>query len=138
MAERKTTGAGGASAGRSMNGRVGPVRVHWPTTIGYYGGVGLAVAVGMIEWPVAVFIGAVPVIKMLKDDTTPVPFRYFVDMFQGAAKPVGGDGDSMMELDRTTRSVARTTQRKTPGVPNPRPARKRATPRRPAGDRRST
>jgi len=121
-----------------MNGRVGPVTVHWPTTIGYYGGVGLALAAGMIEWPIAVFIGAVPVIKMLKDDTTPVPFRFFVDMFQGAAKPVGGDGDSMMELDGTTRSVARSAQRKTPGIPNPRPARKAAPARRRATRAKST
>lgn len=138
MAEANRTGAGGSSAERSMNGHVGPVRVHWPTTFGYYGGVGLAVAMGMIEWPVAIFIGAVPVIKMLKDDTTPVPFRYFVDMFQGAAKPVGGDADSMMELDRTTRSVARSAQRRTPGIPNPKPARSAPRGRRAAPRKKST
>jgi len=127
---RDRSGPGGSNSERALNGRVGPVRVHWPSTIGYYGGVGLALAAGMIEWPVAVFIGAVPVVKMLKDETTPTPFRYFVDMFQGAAKPVGGDGDSMMELDRSVRSVARTAQRKTPGVPNPRPRRTAPRPRR--------
>ncbi|GAC1332292.1 MAG: hypothetical protein NVSMB17_11260 [Candidatus Dormibacteria bacterium] len=127
MATTDHTGAGGSTGERALNGKVGPVRVHWPTTVGYYGGVGLAVAVGMIEWPVAIFIGAVPVVKMLKDRSTPTPLRYFVDMFQGAAKPVGGDGDSMMELESSSRTVARRTtravQRKAPGVRNPRPLR---------------
>lgn len=128
--DKEVRGPGGSTGDRALNGRVGPVRVHWPSTIGYYGGVGLALAAGMIEWPVAVFIGAVPVVKMLKDETTPTPFRFFVDMFQGAAKPVGGDGDSMMELDHSVRSVARKAQRKTPAIPNPRPRRAAPRPRR--------
>ena len=128
--DKDVRGPGRSTGERALSGRVGPVRVHWPSTIGYYGGVGLALAAGMIEWPVAVFIGAVPVVKMLKDETTPTPFRYFVDMFQGAAKPVGGDGDSMMELDRSVRSVARKAQRKTPGIPNPKPRRAAPRPRR--------
>jgi hypothetical protein len=94
-----------------MDGRVGPVKVHWPMTMGYYGGVGLAVAAGIIEWPVALFIGAVPVVKLFKDRAASTPVRYFVDLFQGAAKPVGGDADSMMELARRE-PPPRSTQRR--------------------------
>jgi hypothetical protein len=116
-------------AGRALNGKLGPVRVHWPTTVGYYGAVGAAVAVGIIEWPVGIFIAAVPVVKLLNDRTAPKQLRYFVDMFQGAAKPVGGDGDSMMELSGTVRGNARRAQRKSPVLPDPAPRARAGRPR---------
>ena len=45
--------------------RVGPLELDWPRSIGYFGGVGLAVAAGLIEPPLGVFIAAVPFLKML-------------------------------------------------------------------------
>ena len=37
-----------------------------PRTAGYYGGIAAAVALGVIDWPVALFIGAIPVVELLK------------------------------------------------------------------------
>jgi hypothetical protein len=55
-----------------INVQVGPLRVDVPRTAGYYGGVAAALALGLIDWPVAVFIGAVPAIKLLQRGDLPV------------------------------------------------------------------
>jgi len=50
---------------RTIHFDVGPVEIDIPRTLGYYGGISAAVAFGVLEPPVAVFIAALPVIKML-------------------------------------------------------------------------
>jgi hypothetical protein len=79
--------------------------VDIPRTAGYYGGVAAAVALGLIDWPVAVFIGAIPAIKLLQRGDLPKQVRFAVQLFEGAAKPVGGDGEGTVELVRTPRRL---------------------------------
>jgi hypothetical protein len=71
---------------------IGPVEIDIPRTLGYYGGISVAVAFGVLEPPIAVFIAALPVIKMLGTRVAPAPLRFFAQILQGAGKPVGGDG----------------------------------------------
>jgi hypothetical protein len=42
---------------------VGTVEVDVPRSVGYYGGLAVAVGIGLIEPPLALFIAAVPVFK---------------------------------------------------------------------------
>src|SRR5947208_470341 len=50
---------------QGMVSRFGPIQIDWPRTIGYYGGIGLATAFELIEPPLALFIAAIPLLKML-------------------------------------------------------------------------
>ena len=47
---------------RALHFDVGPVEIDIPRTLGYYGGISAAVAFGVLEPPIAVFIAALPVI----------------------------------------------------------------------------
>jgi len=78
--------------------RIGPVEVDWPRTAGYYGGVGLAVGLGLIEAPLGLFIAAVPLVKMLSRPGVTRSLRFVGQLVEGAAKPVGGDGDGYVRL----------------------------------------
>ena len=44
---------------------VGTVEVDVPRSVGYYGGLAVAVGIGLIEPPLALFIAAVPVFKVM-------------------------------------------------------------------------
>ncbi|MBJ7604577.1 MAG: hypothetical protein JF888_15585, partial [Candidatus Dormibacteraeota bacterium] len=90
--------------------RVGPMSMDVPRTAGYYGGVGLALAFGLIEWPVAVFIGAIPAVQMLRRQDLGRPVNFVVQLFEGAAKPVGGDAEGTVELTTTPRPLRRAAQ----------------------------
>lgn len=81
-----------------LSSRIGPVEVDWPRSVGYFGGIAVAVAVGILEPPVGVFIAAIPFIKMLNHPKAPVPARAVAQVLGGAAKPVGGDGQATIEL----------------------------------------
>ncbi len=87
-----------AEQDRGLTSRIGPVEVDWPRSIGYYGGIGLAVAAGMLEPPLAIFIAAVPVLKMLNRPNASRPMRFVGQVIEGAAKPVGGDTQATIEL----------------------------------------
>lgn len=78
--------------------RVGPVEVDWPRTAGYYGGVAAAVGLGLIEAPLGVFIAAVPLMKMLSRPGVTRSLRFVGQLVDGAARPVGGDGDGYVRL----------------------------------------
>jgi hypothetical protein len=90
-----------ADAERKLTSRVGPIEVDWPRSLGYYGGIGAAIAIGMIEWPVAVFIGAIPFVNLFQKGSLPLPFRFAAQVFDGAAKPVGGDSEGTIRAVRT-------------------------------------
>ncbi|GAC1639383.1 MAG: hypothetical protein NVS4B2_28800 [Chloroflexota bacterium] len=92
-----------APENRDLVSRVGPIEVDWPRTTGYYAGIGLAVALGMIEAPLAVFIGAVPFLKMLNRPNSSLPARLISQTLDGASKPVGGDGESTIRVVRDAR-----------------------------------
>ncbi|MBV9175347.1 MAG: hypothetical protein JOZ81_35270 [Chloroflexi bacterium] len=87
---------------RGLVARIGPVEIDWPKSIGYFGGVGLAVAFEIIEPPLAVFIAAIPFLKLLKQPHQPWPLRIAADVVEGAAKPVGGDAESTVRVSQDT------------------------------------
>lgn len=86
-----------------MTSRLGPVEIDWPRTIGYYGGIGLAVAFELIEPPLALFIAAIPVLKMLNRPGASRPTRFVGQLLDGAAKPVGGSSEATLQLVDTPR-----------------------------------
>lgn len=87
-----------AEAAPDLVGRVGPVEVDWPRSLGYFGGIGLAVAVGLVEPPLGLFIAAVPFLKMLDLPGLPSMPRFVAQIFEGVAKPVGGDSEGTVRL----------------------------------------
>jgi hypothetical protein len=74
-------------------GRVGPVEVDWPRSLGFFGGIALAVGAGLIEPPLGLFIAAVPFVKMLDLPRLPNQLRFVGQVLEGVAKPVGGDSE---------------------------------------------
>jgi hypothetical protein len=82
----------------TCNIRLGPVLIDVPRSIGYFGGVSAAVALGLVDPPLAAFIAAVPFLAMLTHRSLPVPVRFIGETLEGAAKPVGGDEDGYVTL----------------------------------------
>lgn len=78
--------------------QVGPIQLDWPRSLGYFGGIGLAVAAGLIDPPLGVFIAAVPFLKMLDLPELPKVPRFVAQVFEGIAKPVGGDSQGTIRL----------------------------------------
>jgi hypothetical protein len=83
---------------RGLTSWVGPLHVDWPRSLGYFGGTAVAVAFGLIEPPLGIFIAAVPFLKMLNRPEAPLPLRFVGQMLDGASKPVGGDTAATVEL----------------------------------------
>jgi hypothetical protein len=86
-----------------MVGRVGPLEIDWPRSLGFFSGIGVAVAIGMIDPPVGLFIAAVPFLKMLKADGLPAPSQFMGQILEGVAKPVGGDSQGTIRLASPTK-----------------------------------
>jgi hypothetical protein len=72
---------------------IGPIEIDWPRSIGFFGALGAATVVGLIEPPLGLFIAAVPFIKMLNRPQLPTPSRFVSQILDGMAKPVGGDAE---------------------------------------------
>jgi hypothetical protein len=89
--------------------RLGPVLIDVPRSLGYFGGVGGALALGMVDPPLAAFVAAVPFLVMLRHRSLPAPVRFVGEALEGAAKPVGGDDDGYVKLhdERRERERAR-------------------------------
>lgn len=83
---------------RQLIGRIGPIEMDWPRSIGYFGGIGVAVAAGVIDPPLGLFIAAVPFLKMLDLPRLPTLPRFVGQVFEGVAKPVGGDSEGTIRL----------------------------------------
>jgi hypothetical protein len=77
---------------------VGPVTVDVPRSVGYFGGLAVAVGVGLIEPPLAMFIAAVPMFKALTNTALPLVVRTVGEVLEGAAKPVGSDAEGVLKL----------------------------------------
>jgi len=104
---------------RAIHLDIGPVEIDIPRTLGYYGGISAAVAFGVLEPPIAVFIAALPVIKMLGTRVAPTPLRFFAQILQGAGKPVGSDGQGTIRLndpDRARRDIDHITSSSAPST----------------------
>lgn len=108
-----------ANATNGLTARVGAVEVDIPRSLGYYGGIALATATGMVEAPLAVFIAAVPFFKMLNGRGASRAASFVGQLYEGMAKPVGGDGEGTLALRDSVPNARRRLQRATPGVPNP-------------------
>jgi hypothetical protein len=107
-----TQSPGAAPEDRGLVSRIGPREVDWPKTVGYYGGIGLAVAFELIEPPLALFIGAVPLLKLLKQPRDPLLVRVVADVAEGAAKPVGGDAESVVRVAQDQRTAKQALARR--------------------------
>ena len=83
---------------RGMTSQIGPVEIDWPRTIGYYGGIIAATAFELIEPPLAIFIAAIPLLKMLNHPGASAPTRFVGQLLDGAAKPVGGSSEATIQL----------------------------------------
>jgi hypothetical protein len=92
---------------QGMTSRFGPVEIDWPRTIGYYGGISLALAFELIEPPLAIFIGAIPLLKMLNRPGAAKPTQFIGQMLEGAARPVGGSSEATIQLHEKKGSPAR-------------------------------
>ncbi len=88
----------GRDAEPQLVSRVGPLELDWPRSIGYFGGIGLAVAAGIIDPPLGLFIAAVPFLKMLDLPRLPNLPRFVGQVFEGVAKPVGGDSQGTIRV----------------------------------------
>jgi hypothetical protein len=87
------------AAEKMFQARIGGIVIDVPRSVGYYGGIALAVGLEMIEPPLALFIAAVPALKTLTHQALPVAVRAVGDVLVGVAKPVGGDDDAVVRLE---------------------------------------
>ena len=91
---------------QAMISRFGPIQIDWPRTIGYYGGIGLATAFELIQPPLALFIAAIPLLKMLNHPGASAPTRFVGELLDGAAKPVGGSSEATIQLTENNAPAA--------------------------------
>jgi hypothetical protein len=89
----RSNGSGGA-----LVSRFGPLEVDWPRSLGFFGGIGFAVGAGLIDPPLGLFIAAVPFLKMLDLPRLPEQARFVAQVFEGVAKPVGGDSQGTVRV----------------------------------------
>lgn len=78
--------------------RIGSVEIDWPRSLGYFGGIALAVGLELINPPIGLFIAAVPFIKMLDLSREEFPARFLGHFLEGMAKPVGGDSEGTIRF----------------------------------------
>lgn len=74
-------------------GKNDEIMVDWPRSIGFFGALGVAATLGLVPLPIAVFVGAVPFLKLLDRPNASTPRRFVTHLVDGAAKPVGGDSE---------------------------------------------
>jgi hypothetical protein len=102
-AARSSSARNGSSANASTGedglvSRLGPIEIDWPRSIGFFGGIGVAVGIGIIDPPIGLFIAAVPFLKMLNSSRAPKPSKFIGQVIEGVAKPVGGDSQGTVRL----------------------------------------
>jgi hypothetical protein len=68
--------------------------------VGLFRGIAAGVALGLLEPPLALFIAAVPFVKMLSDQRAPTPVRFIGSLGEGTAKPVGSSGEGTLRLSQ--------------------------------------
>jgi hypothetical protein len=84
--------------------QVGTVEVDVPRSVGYFGGLAVATGLGLIEPPLALFIAAVPLYKVLTNTALPRAVRFVGEVLEGAAKPVGSDAEGVIVLQNQRES----------------------------------
>ena len=78
--------------------RIGPIDVDWPRSIGFYGGIALAIAFDLIAPELALFVAIVPLVKLFKRRHATKPEKLVAAVIEGAAKPLGGDAEETVRL----------------------------------------
>lgn len=95
------------------------IEVDWLRSIGFFGAIGAAVALDLVSMPIAVFVAAVPFLKLMNRPNAPKPQQFFSHLVDGAAKPVGGDSEGTVRWaakpSRTKRSSRTAARRRTSG-----------------------
>jgi hypothetical protein len=95
---------------RGVTGNVGhdnQIMVDWPRSIGFFGALGVAAALELVPMSVAVFVAAVPFLKLMDDPGASTPRRFISHLVDGAAKPVGGDSEGTVRwASRSRRKTA--------------------------------
>ena len=86
------------SSDKGLVTQVGPLAVDVPRSAGYFGGVGVAVGLGLIEAPLGLFIAGIPFFKLFNRPSMSTPVRMAVQFYEGMIKPVGGDGEGTINL----------------------------------------
>jgi len=71
------------------------------------------VALDLVSMPIALFIAAVPFLKLMNRPNAPKPQRFFSHLVDGAAKPVGGDAEGTV---RWTPQTGRPGPRRSAGT----------------------
>lgn len=106
MATRSKRATQESPPGPRLVSRLGPVEMDWHRSVGYFGGIVIAVAGGLIEPPLRFFIAAVPFLEVLDLPQMPFVPRFVGQIFEGVAKPVGGDSEGTVRLVSQTGSSA--------------------------------
>jgi hypothetical protein len=96
--------------------RMGPLEIDWPRSIGYFGGIGLAVAFELIAPELVLFVAAVPLLKALKRRHAPLIERLIGAVLEGSAKPVGGDTEGVVRLANQDEDESRDARASAPGA----------------------
>jgi hypothetical protein len=91
---------------RGLVGQVDHIEVDWPRSLGFFGGLGAAVALELVPIPIAVFVASVPFLKLLNRPNARKPQRFFSHIVDGAAKPVGGDSEGTIKWSPPRRRPA--------------------------------
>jgi hypothetical protein len=102
------------------------IEVDWPRSIGFFGALGVAVALDLVSMPIAVFVAAVPFLKMMNRPNAPKPQQFFSHLVDGAAKPVGGDSEGTVRWASHPRSDRAKARRAAPRRQTSRRRRSRA------------
>src|SRR5579864_4937363 len=103
------------------------IEIDWPRSLGFFGALGAAIALDLVPIPIAAFVAAVPLLKLLNRPDAAAPQRFFSQVVDGAAKPVGGDSEGTIRWAGTSgadpAAMPRRPARRRPA--RPRPARSR-------------
>jgi len=84
------------------------VQVNWPRAIGYFGILGLATALEVIEPPIALFIGALPFIKLVEQSPVPHPIEEGAGVLVGAGQATGTSPEGTFQVSKPqTRRASR-------------------------------
>ena len=86
------------SAEPELISRMGALEIDWPRSLGFFGGVALAVGAGIIDPPLGLVIAAVPFIKMLDLPSMHNRVRFVAQVLEGVAKPIGGDSQGTVRI----------------------------------------
>ena len=93
--------------GNVLEIEVGRVEIDVPRSVGYFGGIAAALGLGLIEPPLAVFIAAVPLFKVLTNSALPLAVRAVGEVLEGAAQPVGSDAEGVVQLSDHRQSATK-------------------------------